>query len=89
MFPLYTVAKKTLCPNCKAEVPAGAKFCLECGTKIEALGDDEMICPACGKKTHKGKFCMECGAPLVRKCPQCGNELPASAKFCPECGERL
>lgn len=82
-------AKKTLCPNCKAEVPAGAKFCLECGTKIEALGDDEMICPACGKKTHKGKFCMECGAPLVRKCPQCGNELPASAKFCPECGERL
>lgn len=82
-------AEKTLCPNCKAEVPAGAKFCLECGTKIEVLSDDEMICPACGKKTHKGKFCMECGAPLVRKCPKCGNELPASAKFCPECGERL
>lgn len=81
--------EKTICPNCKAEVPAGAKFCLECGTKIEALGDDEMICPACGKKTHKGKFCMECGAPLVHKCPKCSTELPTSAKFCPECGERL
>ena len=81
--------EKTICPNCKAEVPAGAKFCLECGTKIEVLGNDEMICPACGKKTHKGKFCMECGAPLVHKCPKCGTELPASAKFCPECGEKL
>ncbi|MBR3095688.1 MAG: zinc ribbon domain-containing protein, partial [Clostridia bacterium] len=22
------------CPNCGADVPAGGKFCLECGTKI-------------------------------------------------------
>lgn len=25
---------KTVCPNCGKEVPSGAKFCLDCGTKI-------------------------------------------------------
>lgn len=80
---------KTTCPNCHAAVPENAKFCLECGTKIEILGTDEVICPVCGKKTHRGKFCMECGSPLVRKCPKCGAELPENAKFCLECGEKI
>lgn len=83
-----TVAKIT-CPNCKCEVPETAKFCLECGTKIELLGENEIICPACGKKTSKGKFCMECGSPLIAKCSKCGAELPNGAKFCLECGEKL
>lgn len=80
---------KIICPNCKSEVPENSKFCLECGTKIEVLAENEMICPACGKKTNKGKFCMECGAPLVAKCPKCGVEVPNGAKFCLECGEKL
>lgn len=77
------------CLNCGKELPANAKFCLECGTKIEVLADNEMICPACGKKTPKGKFCMECGAPLVNKCPNCGAEVPQGGKFCLECGTKL
>ena len=80
---------KTICPNCNSEVPENSKFCLECGTKIELLAENEVICPACGKKTHKGKFCMECGASLIAKCPKCGAELPNGAKFCLECGEKL
>lgn len=77
------------CPNCHSEVSEGSKFCPECGTKIELLNENEVICPACGKKTGKGKFCMECGAPLIAKCAKCGAELPGGSKFCPECGEKI
>ena len=77
------------CPKCGNMLPANAKFCLECGTKIEKLAEGEMICPACGKKTPKGKFCMECGQPLVNRCPNCGSEVPQGGKFCLECGTKL
>lgn len=75
------------CPKCGAAIPSGVKFCPECGERITA--PNQIICPACGKETVKGKFCSECGAPLVRKCPSCGFELSPGAKFCPECGEKL
>ena len=77
------------CPKCGKSLPDNAKFCLECGTKIEQLTENEMICPACGKKTPKGKFCMECGQPLANRCPNCGAEVPQGGKFCLECGTRL
>ncbi len=78
-----------LCPNCGNKLPSNAKFCLECGSKIETLQADVIICPSCGKKTPKGKFCMECGAELSKKCPNCGANIPAGGKFCLECGTRL
>ena len=80
---------KIVCPNCNSEVPENSKFCLECGTKIELLAENEIICPSCGRKTNKGKFCMECGAALVKKCAKCGSELVPGAKFCLECGEKI
>ena len=81
--------KPAKCPNCGSTLPANAKFCLECGTKIELPAPDEMICPRCGKKTPKGKFCIECGQPLANKCPNCGAEVPQGGKFCLECGAKL
>ena len=77
------------CPNCGNILPPNAKFCLECGTKIEQISSNEMICPHCGKKTPKGKFCMECGQPLTNRCPNCGAEVPQGGKFCLECGTKL
>jgi membrane protease subunit (stomatin/prohibitin family) len=77
------------CPNCGNTLPAHAKFCLECGTKIETLAENEMICPSCGKKTLKGKFCLECGSPLTKKCPNCGTDIPTGGKFCLECGTKI
>ena len=61
------------------------KFCSECG-KPQPI-DDEWVC-SCGKK-NTGKFCSECGKPRNLKCPNCGKELDAGAKFCPECGTRI
>lgn len=77
------------CANCGNTLPANSKFCVECGTKVENLAENEMICPACGKKTGKGKFCVECGESLILKCAKCGAEIPKNAKFCIECGEKL
>ena len=78
------------CPKCGAEVKAGAKFCPECGCKIE---QETKKCPECGAEVKAGaKFCPECGKKLVaekKKCPKCGAEVKADAKFCPECGEKL
>lgn len=77
------------CPSCGAKLPEGAKFCLQCGNKVEVLAANEVICPNCGKKTPNGKFCMECGSPLAKTCPKCGVEVPTGGKFCLECGEKL
>ena len=50
----------TITCSCGAELPIGAKFCSECGAKIEA----KKGCPKCGFADAKGKFCSECGASL-------------------------
>lgn len=78
-----------VCSKCGNSLPPNAKFCLECGTKVENLSENEIICPNCGGKTPKGKFCTECGARLQNVCPNCGNEVPSGAKFCLECGKRI
>jgi len=44
------------CPKCQFENPEGAKFCVECGGKIE------IICRKCGfSNSPRFKFCAECG----------------------------
>ncbi len=47
------------CPKCQFENREGAKFCLECGMKLE------LNCPQCGKAFPiSAKFCDECGQRL-------------------------
>jgi len=48
------------CPQCQHENPAGAKFCMECGARLE------YVCPQCGVKLPPGaKFCLECGTKIA------------------------
>ena len=48
-----------VCPSCGTESQSGAKFCPECGTRLNAA------CPSCGATlTPTAKFCSECGTPL-------------------------
>jgi len=47
------------CPKCQFNNPEEAKFCNECGSKLE------ITCSACGKINPIGsKFCNECGQDL-------------------------
>ena len=48
------------CPRCQAENDAGARFCEDCGARLEA------VCPSCGTPVTLGKkFCRSCGAALA------------------------
>lgn len=54
------------CPNCKAILRIGAKFCSNCGMKAAAQEPqnaiDYIFCSECGNKIMKGKkFCSNCG----------------------------
>jgi class 3 adenylate cyclase len=52
------------CPRCDTDTPAGARFCIECGTPLKAR------CPQCGADTlPRAKFCAECGTPLTAQTP--------------------
>src|SRR5215210_8611598 len=48
------------CSSCGTENPAGARFCMNCGTALERR------CPSCGTPAPDGaRFCMNCGASLT------------------------
>lgn len=52
------------CAQCGAALPAGAKFCLNCGAKAEPAGGS--FCAQCGTQLPAGaKFCSSCGTPRV------------------------
>lgn len=45
-----------VCPQCGANLPVGAKFCLECGCRLSNF------CLHCGEKLpNEAKFCPSCG----------------------------
>mgnify|MGYP003940566779 CR=1 FL=1 len=48
------------CSNCQEALTPGAKFCSQCGTKVECL------CSACHAELLPGaKFCSQCGTPVA------------------------
>ena len=61
------------CATCGFDVPAGNKFCLQCGTPVSAVlapapvGDKSARrCPQCGAEAAESqKFCQRCGAVLA------------------------
>lgn len=80
-------ANSVKCPSCGTENKDGAKFCNNCGCKLEV---EKPRCPGCGTENAPGaKFCNNCGTPLnagPKKCSGCGAELAPGTRFCSECG---
>lgn len=58
--PHSTQATSSLsCPKCNAQMPAGSKFCLACGEKLEGG-----FCVQCGATLPPdARFCPGCGTP--------------------------
>ena len=51
-----------LCSNCGSENVGNARFCINCGQKLEKNEVKSKICPECGVENPiDAKFCMECG----------------------------
>src|SRR6478735_1125599 len=80
-------ASSVTCPNCGKANVVSAKFCADCGGKMEVA---QVPCVKCGAKLREGaKFCSECGSSQEKaKCTNCQAELAPDAKFCPECGTK-
>jgi class 3 adenylate cyclase/tetratricopeptide (TPR) repeat protein len=56
---MAAAAPPSLCPACRFENAAGAKFCGACGAPLT------LACPRCGTKNPPAfKFCSECGSAL-------------------------
>jgi len=52
------------CPSCTTSNPEGAKFCLNCGTKLQNA------CPACATELPAAaKFCFNCGQQMGAPAP--------------------
>ena len=53
------------CPSCNYELPKDAKFCKNCGVKVEVQNPNEGnkdICGNCGSQITEGaRFCSKCG----------------------------
>ncbi|HEX3048405.1 MAG TPA: zinc ribbon domain-containing protein [Bacillota bacterium] len=46
------------CTKCNTRIPAGSKFCLQCGEKIS----EALFCMSCGEKLPpEARFCLKCG----------------------------
>lgn len=75
------------CPSCGKQNQPTAKFCADCGTKMEVA---KVPCVKCGAQLREGaKFCSECGSSQEKaKCSNCQAEMVPGAKFCPECGTK-
>ena len=48
----------TICSKCNSQIPAGSKFCLQCGEKVTGI----LFCKNCGERLPpNAKFCLKCG----------------------------
>ncbi|MEG0579313.1 MAG: SPFH domain-containing protein, partial [Niameybacter sp.] len=64
-IPVASISTGVKCTNCGQILSETAKFCNECGTKVEVAIPKKRFCPECGVPAVEGaKFCNECGTKL-------------------------
>jgi RNA polymerase subunit RPABC4/transcription elongation factor Spt4 len=91
---LQALKKTKTCTNCGGEIPMGAAFCANCGTKAP----EDPVAPA--PAAPQTKACTNCGTEMPASavfCPNCGTKAPEDpvapapavqeTKTCPNCGK--
>lgn len=63
------------CPNCRANLPEDALFCIECGAPV--------------RDVSTGPTLRLPDQPASQSCPDCGRTNPAIARYCMTCGRML
>lgn len=65
------------CTNCGSKLAEGAKFCFECGARVETMHD---VSGEQRKAVYEG---------TLHKCPNCGEILNSFVTNCPTCGHEV
>ncbi len=71
------IRSRVTCPSCGYALPAGTKFCPNCGASVERYRDQvaegyagQRVCPNCGAPVEAGSvFCTSCGTRLPEAAP--------------------
>lgn len=54
------------CPSCRTPLAPGARFCGNCGTRLETQAPQQKFCSSCGTANAPGaRFCCGCGNRLA------------------------
>lgn len=78
--------KGRICSVCGTVNNENAKFCFECGNKLE----EQKVCPQCGRTYKEGmKFCPQCGASLINGIDINRSNAPASELMADPFSEEL
>ncbi len=63
--PAVAPAATTPCPKCAYPMPAGSKFCRNCGSNMNENIPKMRFCSGCGKKYDGNEtFCSDCGSKI-------------------------
>ena len=79
------------CTKCGHKLAEGAKFCFECGTKVDVADIPNKTTSSAFEGEQPSTYVerkQEYAGKII-KCPACGAELPSLAAICPDCGHEI
>ena len=73
----FSGKRMAFCPYCGTKLDNGARFCKNCGVRVERKETE-------GYKTREQEY-----AGKLVKCPACGADIPSFTPICPSCGHEI
>lgn len=94
------LSTEEVCPSCGKKLTGGSKFCIYCGTSLDAAKNktsvNEKTCSSCGKPLEEGAaFCTHCGTPVPEETteekedPVVQEQVVEDKNICKNCGAKI